>query len=181
VLDRLARERQRQQLVRVAPVDRGPGQMLGNERRLEAAHQRLEAREVAFVERIGGAERKADAVQAQRIERAGALERRERRAAVGEEVLAVDLDQRERGTARDIALLALGGLRARLGELAAPLLARALGHHLPVRRIVVARRLAGARMARRAAIVLAGRGDAVALLLGSRILGTGARRERRGG
>src|SRR6185437_4341023 len=101
VLDRLARERQRQQLVRVAPVDRGPGQMLGNERRLEAAHQRLEAREVAFVERIGGAERKADAVQAQRIERAGALERRERRAAVGEEVLAVDLDQRERWTARD--------------------------------------------------------------------------------
>src|SRR5258708_2394177 len=52
-------------------------------------------------------------------------------------------------------------------RLAAELFARSLGHVFPFVAGVVLGRLAGARVARRAAIVLAGFRDAVALLLGA--------------
>src|SRR5258708_14516919 len=56
---------------------------------------------------------------------------------------------------------------ARAARLAAELFARSLGHVFPFVAGVVLGRLAGARVARRAAIVLAGFRDAVALLLGA--------------
>src|SRR5258708_1232621 len=80
----------------------------------------------------------------------------------------------------------LAGIGAAAGgrRLAAHLLARALRHVLPFVRRVVLRRLARARMARRAAVVLARLGDAVALLLRRRrgvlrvgVLGGGERED----
>src|SRR5687768_695393 len=61
----------------------------------------------------------------------------------------------------------IAALLARLGRLllAADLLAGPLGDVLPLVGGVVLLRLAGARVGRRAAVVLAGLGDAVALLL----------------
>src|SRR6185503_7492990 len=54
---------------------------------------------------------------------------------------------------------ALAGVAAAGRELAAQLLAGAARHHFPVRRVVVASGLPGARMARRPAVVLARLGD----------------------
>src|SRR5258706_3792378 len=59
----------------------------------------------------------------------------------------------------------LSGVRAARGSLAAQLAAGALGHVLPFIRRVVLGGLPGAGVARGAAIVLPGLGDAVALLL----------------
>src|SRR5450432_2917241 len=56
-------------------------------------------------------------------------------------------------------------------HLAAGLLAASLGHVLPLVGRFVPRRLARARMARGAAVVLAGLGDPVALLLDAVVLG----------
>src|SRR5450432_844999 len=57
------------------------------------------------------------------------------------------------------------------GHLAAGLLAASLGHVLPLVGRFVLRRLARARMARGAAVVLPGLGDPVALLLVAAVLG----------
>src|SRR5205814_7493383 len=144
----------------------------------------------------------ADAVQAQRVVAPQPLEPRERGAAFAEEILAMDFEEADRRQAlRDLAIVrraqsdagrgrrqprrdAIHGglLRSRLAGLAlgararfsAELLAGALGDVLPFVGSVVARRLAGARMARGAAVVLARLGDAVALFL--RVLGGGVLR-----
>src|SRR6187549_3147185 len=146
--------------------------MLGDDRRLDAPRELVQLLQMPRVERIDRAERKADAMQRDRIFAANALERGERRAA--EVVLAVDLEEAQRRAApRSGALtssvrLVFGGLAgvgaARGRALAAHLLARALRHVLPFVGRVVLRGLAGARVARRAAVVLTGLGDAVALL-----------------
>src|SRR5258708_25401349 len=65
-------------------------------------------------------------------------------------------------------LARIGGAGARL---AAHVFAASLGHVLPFVGRVVLRRLARARMARGAAVVLAGLGDSVALLLAAVVLG----------
>src|SRR4029079_10972231 len=67
VLERLARGRQRQQVVRECSTDRAPGQMLRRERRLLAVDDLSEPPEVSTFERIGRAERQADAVEGQWI------------------------------------------------------------------------------------------------------------------
>jgi hypothetical protein len=81
VAEGLGREGQRQQVVGVAPAERGPRQVLGDEARLESPGERIEAREVGLVEGIGRAQRQAHAVQAQGIAAAKALQPGERLAA----------------------------------------------------------------------------------------------------
>ena len=67
-------QRQRQQIGEKIVIDRAPGQMFGDQSRLDALGERRERGQVPPVDSLGGAERQSDAVQRNRVMRAHLFE-----------------------------------------------------------------------------------------------------------
>ena len=88
--------KKRQQVVGVDAADRGPTQVVGHQRRLEAVDEFGEAPQVILAQRIGRADRQPDAVQAERVVAPRQAEIVVRQAAAAEVVLAVRLDEADR-------------------------------------------------------------------------------------
>ena len=101
--ERLLRVGQRQEIVQIALVVAGPGEMFGKQARLVARGERREASEMFAVERFWRSDRKSDAVQGNRIERANRLEPAMRRPSGAHVVLGMDLEKSEcRPVAKDL-------------------------------------------------------------------------------
>jgi hypothetical protein len=92
---RLAGERKRQEVVAVVAGDRGPAEVVGHDRRIDAIGQNPEPPQVAGVQRIRGADRERDAVERDRIVAPDALQHRQRTAARHHEVLGDRLEERD--------------------------------------------------------------------------------------
>ena len=84
---------QRQQVVEKNAIVSGPGEMLGEQRRLIDFDEALETREMLAIERRGAADGKTHAVDRKRIVRADALKQMMRRTAGAHVVFGVDLEE----------------------------------------------------------------------------------------
>ena len=112
------------QVVRAAPR---PGEMLGDQRRLDPPHQRGQAGQRLRIRRLGAGERQRDAVQRQRMDAADRFQPGQPRPAGDQVVLGMDLEPQARRPAGE-RLLEVVGLEAepgRQGVHAAPRRARA--------------------------------------------------------
>ena len=88
----LSRAREGQQVGEAGLAMARPGEMLGDEERLETVAERLQAGELDAVGLLGTGERQADAVDRQRMSLAQRLEHGQARAAVDHVVLGMDLE-----------------------------------------------------------------------------------------
>ena len=91
--ERVAGIGQGQEIVEERALMGRPGQVLGNQRRLEPPRDRREPLQMRLVERSGRADRQADAVQRQRVKLADGVEAAMRRAARAHVVFRVDLEK----------------------------------------------------------------------------------------
>jgi hypothetical protein len=110
----LVAARHRQEIGEDEAAAPGPGEVLGDEHRLDAPHQRREAGELGGVERLAAGQRQRHAVQRHRVLGADRLEPRQARPALHEVVLGMDLEpQARRATGQG--LLVVLGLEADAG------------------------------------------------------------------
>ncbi len=107
VAQRLLGVGERQQVVVVAAVERGPAQVFGDEAGFEAVDQASQCAQVRKIQRIGGAQPQPDTMHGQRIALADLFEQPQLRPAIGEEVLGVDFEPRDGGMLVDDARVVL--------------------------------------------------------------------------
>src|ERR1700751_1028725 len=87
---------ERQQVVQESPGNRAPGQVLGNQHRLDALDQRLKAAEMNAIEVLGGAQGQSDAVKADWVV-APQLEKVIQRHRLGHVILGMHFEEGELG------------------------------------------------------------------------------------
>ena len=108
VLQRRARARERQEVGQVVAAEARPGEVLGDERRLQLADERSERAERGRVDRLGAGERERHAVQRQRVLAPDRVEPRPPRTADAHVVLGMDLEPHGGGAAADGIVVVLG-------------------------------------------------------------------------